>query len=219
MKIPKIAYEVYYPLFGDNLIKLNLTVCKDSKIEISIPVELTDDIDKINPASEYYNDICYTYTSEDGTDISLLDRKNNFVNNNLTLCEEDCKFNGYNYTIGKAACSCNIQINPTTKIGDIVFDKNKLLDSFTNFKNIMNINVLKCYKLIFNLDKFKHNYANLIMIGIFIIFVLSLFIFYCNDYYTLKKLISIIVYFQLNSNLVEKFINRKKSEKKINTKK
>ena len=58
LRIPKIAYEVYYPLFGNNLIKLNLTVCKDSKIEISIPVLLTDDIDKINPASEYYNDIC-----------------------------------------------------------------------------------------------------------------------------------------------------------------
>ena len=28
--------------------KLNLTVCKDSKIEISIQVLLTDDIDKIN---------------------------------------------------------------------------------------------------------------------------------------------------------------------------
>ena len=95
MKIPKIAYEVYYPLFGDNLIKLNLTVCKDSKIEISIPVVLTDDIDQINPASEYYNNICYTYTSEDGTDISLSDRKNNFVNNNLTICEEDFNFNGY----------------------------------------------------------------------------------------------------------------------------
>ena len=36
---------------------------------ISIPIVLTDDIDIINPASGYYNDICYTYTSKDGTDI------------------------------------------------------------------------------------------------------------------------------------------------------
>ena len=113
MKIPKIAYEVYYPLFGDNLIKLNLTVCKDSKIEISIPVVLTNDIDQINPASEYYNNICYTYTSEDGTDISLSDRKNNFVNNNLTICEEDFNFNGYNYKTGKTSCSCKVQTNQT----------------------------------------------------------------------------------------------------------
>ena len=164
LKIPKIVYEVYYPLLGDNLIKLNLTVCKNSKIVISIPVALTEDIDIINPKSDFYNDICYTYTSEDGTDISLLDRKKNFVDNNLTICEEDCDFNEYNYTTGKVTCSCDANINPTTKIGDISFDKNKLFNSFINFKNIMNIDVLKCYKLIFKLDSFMHNYANLTML-------------------------------------------------------
>ena len=30
LKVPKIAYEVYYPLFGDNLIKLNLTACENA---------------------------------------------------------------------------------------------------------------------------------------------------------------------------------------------
>ena len=61
LQIPKIEYEVYYPLFGGSLIKLNLTSCKDSKIDLSIPVKLNDDIDKINSSSNYYNDICYTY--------------------------------------------------------------------------------------------------------------------------------------------------------------
>ena len=28
MKIPKIEYKVYYPLYTDKLIKLNLTECK-----------------------------------------------------------------------------------------------------------------------------------------------------------------------------------------------
>ena len=38
LKIPKIVYEVYYPLFSDKLIKLNLTVCSGTKIKLSIPV-------------------------------------------------------------------------------------------------------------------------------------------------------------------------------------
>ena len=196
-KIPKIAYEIYYPLFGGNLIKLNLTACDDSDIKIYIPVNLTDDIDKINPASDYYNDICYTYTSEDGTDISLLDRKKNFIDNKLTVCEEDCKFEGYNYTTEKAICSCKVKTYLTKKIKDIKIDKDKLFKSFTNFKNIMNIKVLKCYKLIFNLDIFKQNYANLIMIGIIIILLLTLFIFYCKDYYYLKKNIKYDCLFQI----------------------
>ena len=95
LKIPKIEYEVYYPLFGDSLIKLNLTVCKNSKIDLSIPIVITESLDKVNQSSGYYNDICYTYTSEDGTDISLSDRKEEFINNNLTVCEEDCDFINY----------------------------------------------------------------------------------------------------------------------------
>ena len=122
---------------------MNLTACEDKKIGIFIPIVLTEDIDIINPKSEYYNDICYTYTSEDGTDIILSDRKNNFVNNNLTVCEEDCNFNGYNYTAKKVSCSCKAKTKPITKIGDIIFDKNKLFESFTDFKNILNINILK----------------------------------------------------------------------------
>lgn len=214
LKIPKIVYEVYYPLFGHNLIKLNLAVCENLKIELSIPIILIGDIDIINPASDYYNNICYTYTSEDGTDITLSDRKNNYVNNNLTVCEEDCNFNRYNYTTSKVTCSYEVQTNPTTKIGDITFDKNKLFDSFTNFKNILNINVLKCYKSFFNLESYKYNYANLLLISIMMLYIFTFLFIYCKDYYNLEKILNIIVYFQMNLKLVKKFQKQIKKRKK-----
>ena len=34
MKVPKIEYEVYFPLKGDNLEKLDLSICDDTKIEL-----------------------------------------------------------------------------------------------------------------------------------------------------------------------------------------
>ena len=75
MKIPKLEYEVYYPLYNsNNLTKLDLNLCKDSKIEISIAVSINDSLDKYNPKSSYYNDICSKATSESGTDIPLKDR-------------------------------------------------------------------------------------------------------------------------------------------------
>ena len=213
LKIPKIAYEVYYPLYGDKLIKLNLTACQNSKIEILIPVNISEDLFLVNPDSEYYNDICYTYTSEDGTDILLSDRINNFVQDSLTVCEEGCHLNGYKN--GFANCSCDVKINSTTKISDIVFDRSKLFDSFENFKNIINLDVLKCYKLIFNLNAFKHNYGNLIMLTIIIFFLITLFIFYFKDYKYLKKILDMIVFFKLKSNLVKYFLERKKREEQI----
>ena len=40
MEALKVEYEIYAKLFGKNLIKLNLTVCGQSKILVSIPIIL-----------------------------------------------------------------------------------------------------------------------------------------------------------------------------------
>ena len=84
MKIPKIEYEIYYPLYNNgNLTKLNLSSCINIGVELSIKVKINDTLDKYNASSDYYNNICYKYTSEFGTDISLKDRRNEFVDNNM----------------------------------------------------------------------------------------------------------------------------------------
>ena len=48
MKIPKVEYDIYSKLSGNNLIKLNLTVCKNSKINLFIPIKITENLDKLN---------------------------------------------------------------------------------------------------------------------------------------------------------------------------
>ena len=37
---PKVEYEVYYPFTPNKLTKLDLSVCKDIEIGISIPIEI-----------------------------------------------------------------------------------------------------------------------------------------------------------------------------------
>ena len=124
MKIPKIEYEVYDPLYDNNLFLLNLSVCKNIDIELSIPAYIDDNIEKYNQSSDYYNDICSKTTSKFGTDICLKDRHNQssdyyndicskttskfgtdiclkdrqkeFIDNNMTLCEENCYLIEYN---------------------------------------------------------------------------------------------------------------------------
>ena len=76
MKIPKIEYDVYCKLNDTNLVKLNISVCENSQISFSIQIELSENLDYLNSSSGYFNDICYTATSDSGTDISLNDRKN-----------------------------------------------------------------------------------------------------------------------------------------------
>ena len=90
-KIPIINYEIYFPFNENYLTKLDLNFCKNEKIEVSIPVSIEKDIDKYNSSSDYYNDICSITTSKSGTDISLKDRRKEYIDNNMTLCEENCK--------------------------------------------------------------------------------------------------------------------------------
>jgi hypothetical protein len=79
MKISKIEYDIYSKLNGTKLTKLNLTICQNSKISIIIPIKENDNIDILNSSSGYYNDICYSTTSKEGTDISLKDRRKKYI--------------------------------------------------------------------------------------------------------------------------------------------
>ena len=114
IQIPKIEYDVYYKFFGTNLTKLNISVCENSKIYISIPISISENVDKLNISSGYFNDICYSSTSDSGTDIILNDRKKDFVENNKTVCQEDCIFYDYNSNIKKSIVHAklkNLQIH------------------------------------------------------------------------------------------------------------
>ena len=176
-KTPKVEYEIYYPLISNKMQKADLSLCKNIKIDISIPVNLTlNDLDKYNSTSGLYNDICYTLTSETGTDKCLKDRKEEFINNNLTICEEDCEFIEYDYNKKRALCSCFTKIK-IPMISTIRFDKKKLFSNFIDFKNIANIKVLKCTNLLFNKNNIFKNIANYIMTILFIIGISALFIF------------------------------------------
>ena len=109
MKIPKIIFDVYCKLNDTNLIKLNISICDNSRVEISIPIKITENLDKLNSSSGYFNDICYITTSESGTDISLEDRKKDFIEGNKTICQEDCYFSEYNCENQNAKCLCKVQ--------------------------------------------------------------------------------------------------------------
>ena len=178
MKIPKIEYEIYYNNEKGELTKLDLSVIEGCAVDISIPVKIEEgDIEKYDTQSEYYNSICSKSTSESGTDITLSDRKNEFIDNNMTLCEEGCKLSGYNKTTEKVKCSCEIKVS-LPLIDDITFDKNKLRDSIIDIKNIMNIEIVKCYKRVFEKNSLKKNYGLFIFSTITFLFLICMIKFY-----------------------------------------
>ena len=212
MKIPKIEYDIYSKLNGENLTKLNLNSCQNIKISLTIPVNNLDSIDKLNKSSGYYNDLCYTATTESGTDIALKDRKNEYTN--ITVCQEDCDFVDYNYASKKAKCSCTVK-KSSSSYSYMNINKNKLLENFKNIKNIANLSLLKCVKVLFTKTGISKNVGFYIFIFFIIFHIITLFVFYIKELDLLINKIKDIIYSLNNLHLI-KSDNEDKIEEKNN---
>ena len=144
--IPIIEYEIYN--FEKN-IKLDLNICNNTNINIFIPINIEEkDLFKYDPNSDYYNDKCFPYKSIYKTDIIINDRRNEFIKNNMSLCEINCQYNGYNISNKKVNCKCKPKL-VMKSLSEIISDKDKLFNSFIDIKNISNIMVIKCYYTLF----------------------------------------------------------------------
>ena len=163
---------------------LDLSKCVDSKINIYAPVdfdpEYFDEIshlkgqgyDIFNSSDSFYNDICAVYTSENGTDVLLKDRKNDYYNPNLTLCEERCEYKSFDIETSKVNCECETKTEVNNDVSETSFSPNILIENFYLFQKYTNYKVLKCYYLAFNSEKLKKNAGSYIIIIITIIFII-----------------------------------------------
>ena len=89
-----VLYEIYDP---DSKTFLKLEECIDDNIIIDIPLELENDIELLyyllsksgynlfNSSDSFYNDVCTTYTTQNGTDILLYDRRMDIYKSTVNL--------------------------------------------------------------------------------------------------------------------------------------
>ena len=190
LSIPLIGYEVFHP---DTKVQLELSHCKSSLIGFDIPVSINEkELFKHDPNSEYYTNECFPYTSENGTDILLNDRKEEFIERNLSLCENKCTYNGYNENSKKVSCDCEVK-SKEFLISEIINDENLLLNNFTLDNTTSNFITMKCIYTLFTKDGLSKNFANYIIGIIFILFVILIIIFCKVGLYLLENDINQIV--------------------------
>ena len=217
MKIPKIEYEIYYKL-NNSLIELNKSVCENIKIDLVIPVTIDEDIQKLNSSSDYYNDICSPTTSIYGTDLTLKDRRKEFIEENKTVCQDNCIFSEYDNSIKKATCSCDVQ-ESSSFFNDININKDLLLSNFIDVKNIANIKILGCYNQLSNKKSIMKNIGFYILVLIEIIHLICATIFYCKELKILDNNINNITFAIMNWELVIKDEKEKLEKMKLRKKK
>ena len=217
LSIPLIGYEVFHP---DTKAQLELSHCKNSLIDFDIPVSINEnDLFKHDPTSEYYTNECFPYTSENGTDILLNDRKEEFIEHNLSLCENKCTYNGYNEDSKKVSCECEVK-SKEFLISEIINDNNLLLNNFTFDNRTSNFITMKCVYTLFTKEGLRKNIANYIIGSIFILFIILAILFFKLGFYFLENDIKKIVNLMSKNNNINiyspnnKIIKKKKKNGK-----
>ena len=186
-------------------------------------------IDIFNSEDDFFNDICYPYDDPNGNDIIINDRRNE-IYQNVTFCQNGCRYLGINYNLTVANCLCNPRFLLEEEINKTNINSGEEKINFKNMKKAFienlfsfNLEILKCYKLIFNKKFLFHNIGFYCMS---IMFVLQIIFFVI---YLIKKLKSIKIFmlkfkikkdiknYQMNNNKINK-TKRKKSNYNKNSK-
>ena len=213
LSIPFIEYDIFNPITKE---KLDINFCKNSNINISIetPIFINEtNLFIYEPNNSFYNDICHIYTTENGIDISLYDRKNDYNNNNISLCTINCVYIGYDSVNKKVICQCEPQ-ERLSLYKEV--NKDLLANNLINIKSIHNLNVLKCHKLIFSKKGLITNIGSYIIFLIIFLYMISAILFYLKGYNLLCQQINQILKIKIIENEIEISSKKDLKEEKEN---
>ena len=216
-----IQYEVYEPF---NYTKLDLSICEEAKINIYIPVQLSKKTEKLiedlkklgydifNINDPFYTDFCTQYTTPDGTDISLEDRKKYIYESimNEISCQENCDFSNYYPESRNIECKCKADGNINT-VDYKDFSWKKLHHTFYDVLKYSNYKVIFCYKLVFDTAIFSYNKGFWLLFILFLLYLTQLFTY-------LRKVINPLKLHIARYYFKNKQIPIKMSEKKYSVK-
>ena len=142
----------------------------------------------------------------------------------MSLCEKDCNYTNYDFNTKRVLCECLIKMK-LPLISEIEINIDKLLSNFKDIKHTMNLNVIKCYKEVFNKEGLIYNLGNYIMSTIIIITLILSILFKIKGYNNLKNKINEIIKNNSKINGKKKknnppkknSKNKRKTKNKINT--
>ena len=179
--------------------KLDLAICKEDvkvmkylgdvkELNIQTAKELANNgVDAFNAKDDFFNDICHPFDDPNGMDIILNDRRTDLYQN-ATFCQNGCSYNGVNYDLMAAHCTCDLSYLQTEEKNETIKEE-KFDNEKVNFKTItksfisnlldFNFDVIYCTNLAFNSKIIIYNigFYSLLLMFISQIIFLVLYLF------------------------------------------
>ena len=208
IKLPILEYNIYNL---DTKRKLDLSFASNIKFNISYPFLIEKGQEyKYDPFDPYYSDPCISYNSINGLNIIINDRIDEFFKNQYSLCEKNCKYKGYNSELGIVTCECSIK-ETLRNISQVMNDEDLLFSDLKLFNRVTNFYVFTCFKLLHNKNFILTNVGNFVIIFLFIVFIITFFLFIKSGF---DKIIAII----RNISASNFYFLEKEDKKNIKTK-
>ena len=169
----------------------------------------------------FFNDMCYSYQDENGNDVTLKSRKEDYFQN-ILVCINGCQYMGLNTADNenyKIICKCKISsliINNSSNIYDGSINNLTAITKYdNNDKNII-LDLVKCTKDISKKDEIKKNVGLWTYLG-FLSLLAGLYLCYCC--YDFDSFYSFLYPFSKNEKEDKKEEEEEVVEEEIITKK
>ena len=132
---------------------------------------ISNGYDAFSSDSPFYNDVCTPFTNENGNDVLLDERRTDYFNENINLCEKGCTFKEYDVNTHYYSCSCPVKdtINQNTDHYEVV--KKELPEDFYKKHKNSNIEVFKCASQVFSAEGQKKNFGSYCLMACFASFI------------------------------------------------
>ena len=203
-----------YVLFNNNgSILLDLNKCNNLLIDYSTPISLDkNELYKYNLSSEYYSDICKKYSNGD-VDMTIYDRKYEYNDKNMSLCEYNCTYVKYDINISKVRCKCPPSDGLRYSNNSYDLENKQLLNKVDAQIKYTNFDVTQCINLFTSKDDLKSNSGFYTLLFIIAIFIIIGIIFCLKGYRELNNKIDTIIYNKFGDGKNIKKFNIKGKEK------
>lgn len=193
--------KVEYRVFDSKRKEVSLKYCEGMKVEMYYAltnVSLTNarkmmesnSVDIYNPKDSFFNDVCVPY-SLDKVDVALSDRRTD-IYENISICEENCEYNGIDFENERANCTCPIKTVFNTTVAEDFSEEIKRKNSFITDIVPINIDVVKCYKEFFSFSSLKNNIGFWFSMSLIVVNC-SLFGLFFKEFISWKKKIGSMV--------------------------
>ena len=147
--------------------------------------------------SNFYTETCEQFSNEKNVDVTLKDRRKDIYEKvkSFKFCQKGCYYQSTDENVNFINCICSVDTSQNYDLDEDGFNSieeenennylnAKLLKKLEDIEkskinDYFNFYLTKCFRLLFSEEGFYHNYACMIIIALFILYILFMLFYFC----------------------------------------